>query len=651
MGGKRGKPTGLPAMHIAPVLLPEFGLDVSWAMCRNPMCAHFGIPFEGTIPAGRRHASDEHYHVRVNPGARGRLVGVIECRNCGQSSQLASDRAIRPIARYFLSLSLPFADCPKVACENHGKNLFETWGPEKRKRPYRRLDAQTARCRACQASFTLGTPRAVQTIPHKAERAKLTEEKERRRAHKAKIRQVRGFWKSIVDGVRSQRKVSGTLDIEEELPPATYYTYLENLGARLHGYHAFRSARLLRADVANRHKPLRLYTDIVEASLKADRAERRHALLPFIVTTTLIKRTVYVLAAHPFFVPQAYCPDEHQLRTDHRRLDFDTDWGAFHHEAASDPTLSTNASIEAVPDLGRGGYFVKSPYAEVAHFLVVQKLLARFGTIHNTMDGSKPLYTAALVAYRERILASRPGADAPDDGREHRKPKAEIVVFQHKKDARNKRETFTERPAGEKTKQQALSRAWKQAEARFREREDPEDLLKRRTRRKDPRVRAKLFRTAFKGAYSEVGKWAWLHYPPPSVNYRHPRTLWLTRMPGKTFARQGKALLGPATLQPVDSIHGSMRSRVLSMGRPRTTSSGRGYLASYALPSVVLAELAIYLLLRNYALRRKTVQTRIPAETMGLVTPGAAEPDILDIAWDFRLSFSHAKRISQWLRR
>ena len=163
-------------------------------------------------------------------------------------------------------------------------------------------------------------------------------------------------------------------------------------------------------------------------------------------------------------------------------------------------------------------------------------------------------------------------------------------------------------------------------------------------------MRASLFRRAFKGGYSEVGKWAWLEFPPPSIAYRDPRTLWLTRMPGKTFSRQGKVLLMQATLQPVDSIFNSMRARVLSMKRPGTTASGRGYRESYALPKVVMAELAVYLLLRNYALRRKTEQKIVPAEAMGLVTPGAALPNALDIAWEYRLSITHAKRISGWLR-
>ena len=122
-------------IEIAPVWLPEFGLSVSWAMCRNPMCANFGAHFEGEIPVGRKQTSDERYYVRVIPGARGRPTGVIQCRYCGQSAQLASNRAIRPVARYFLSLSLPFADCPNRDCQNHGVNLFEHWVKEAGQRP------------------------------------------------------------------------------------------------------------------------------------------------------------------------------------------------------------------------------------------------------------------------------------------------------------------------------------------------------------------------------------------------------------------------------------------------------------------------------------------------------------------------------------
>ena len=65
-----------------------------------------------------------------------------------------------------------------------------------------------------------------------------------------------------------------------------------------------------------------------------------------------------------------------------------------------------------------------------------------------------------------------------------------------------------------------------------------------------------------------------------------------------------------------------------------------------------MAEMAIYLVFRNYGLRRKTRQTRVPAEAMGLLTPLAAEKattlDLLEIAWKFRLGITHAKRITRW---
>ncbi len=31
------------------VHLPEFGIDLNSAMCRNPMCRNFGVPFEGVM--------------------------------------------------------------------------------------------------------------------------------------------------------------------------------------------------------------------------------------------------------------------------------------------------------------------------------------------------------------------------------------------------------------------------------------------------------------------------------------------------------------------------------------------------------------------------------------------------------------------------
>lgn len=114
-------------IEIGPVHLPEFDLDVNWAACRNPMCRNFGIDFRGTIPPDRTQVKNDLYQVRVKLGLSMHqdLVGEITCLHCKQSAQLASNHAIRQIARYYLSLSLPFADCATPGCSNHGVNLFE----------------------------------------------------------------------------------------------------------------------------------------------------------------------------------------------------------------------------------------------------------------------------------------------------------------------------------------------------------------------------------------------------------------------------------------------------------------------------------------------------------------------------------------------
>ena len=119
-------------------------------------------------------------------------------------------------------------------------------------------------------------------------------------------------------------------------------------------------------------------------------------------------------------------------------------------------------------------------------------------------------------------------------------------------------------------------------------------------------ARRTVHRKAFTGGYSKYGGWAWLAFPPDSAMYRTPRTLWLTRMPGKRFSRYGRGLLMEAWLQPVDSVLNSIRARVRGAHRPLTRAIGRGFAQNYMLPQIVQNEMTIYLLGRNYSLRRKT---------------------------------------------
>ena len=106
------------------------------------------------------------------------------------------------------------------------------------------------------------------------------------------------------------------------------------------------------------------------------------------------------------------------------------------------------------------------------------------------------------------------------------------------------------------------------------------------------------------GAFSD-GEWAWMRYPAPIGKQKEWRTLWLTRMPTKTFA-DAEELLLYATLQPVDTVMGAIRDRVLSYARPiNRAAQGRSFRKNYTNPQTAMAESSIHLLGRNYALMSK----------------------------------------------
>ena len=691
--------------------LPEFGLDVNWAMCRNPMCANFGVHFEGEIPADRKQTSDERYTVRTVRGALKEDTGEIQCRDCGQSSRLHSNRAIRAIARHFLSLSLPYADCPDPECASHGVNLFEHWTKRGsgEKRFYRRDWAYGAKCSHCGTLIRLGTPLGVKNdreakFDSSPKEETREEKKKRLAAERQNRREVRGAWKTILEGVRTQRTVTNTIEVSG-MGTGNYYRYLARIDRRLRDYHAFRNAGLLQPDIARRierrmktrvdalkdeikglkargvkkrkrkkieaqksgevselearigkigrKEPIFVYTDVLEVSIKAFRPDRRYQLMSVVASAILADNTVFALAAHPCFLPEHLCPSREAARPDRERLDFEAEWSCLWHPHRDYPALSTEKRQEKIPQYGLNGYFIRSPYAELAHFLVVQKMLSRFENVYFYTDAAKDLFSAGLIALRGRILAGgRQDPPARRRGRPRKRPgKAEIVLFQHDKKKYTKTNAqILQQPDWDKSEwgEDALGKAWEASEKQFDELEVPDDLLKESVAKGDPRVRALLFKLAFRGANFKGGQWAWLPYPPPSPAYRECRSLWLTRMPDKTFEEHGKPALLKSTLQPVDSLFNSIRARTSALGRPVLRAAGRGYRASYVLPRVVLQELTVYLLSRNYMLRRKTTQKTIPAQAMGLVTEGAADLDMLEAAWDFRLGIAHAEKMSRW---
>ena len=356
-------------MKVEPLALPEFGVEVNWAMCRNPMCPNFGRDLAVEIPKGRKQASDRWHTFRTTKLKDGQRVGEIECQIRGQSSRLPSNRALRPIARYFLSLSLPFADCPKEHCRNHGINVFENWADTGSGMPrfYRRQrDSKTVRCCACGTAFSLGT--ALPVGPRLKER-------------RTKRRQMKKRWKEVVEGVVASRSVTDTFE-RLGIPMDSYYRDLRRIGRRLWDYHSWRNSGLLHPDVARHDEPVWVYSDVMDISLRAQREERRYYIFKVIVSVLLADRKIFVLAAHPFFLPKRHCPGD-ETRPDQDRFEFEREWTCVKHPGWKVAPRQSGADRMAdVGELGRDGYFIRSPYAETAHFLVVQKMLSRFQVLH-----------------------------------------------------------------------------------------------------------------------------------------------------------------------------------------------------------------------------------------------------------------------------
>ena len=207
---------------------------------------------------------------------------------------------------------------------------------------------------------------------------------------------------------------------------------------------------------------------------------------------------------------------------------------------------------------------------------------------------------------------------------------------------------------GSEERRRALHEVWEKTEAKVQEKfdEHSSDGSANKDDADPARPAAQAFKQAMLGAFSD-GEWAWMRYPAPIGKQKEWRTLWLTRMPTKTFA-DAEELLLYATLQPVDTVMGAIRDRVLSYARPiNRASQGRSFRKNYSNPQMAVAESSIHLLGRNYALMSEEAKT-IPAQELRLFTdrpPFASVKHIAPVVEKFRLGLSHAEKISRWRRR
>ena len=375
-----------------PLELPEFGVSVSWAMCRNTMCPNFGVHFAGAASPGETRIADDRYTINT-------ATGSFRCGHCRREFNLKSNLAIRKMARHFLSLSLPFATCPNSDCENFAHNAFEHH-PHTRKvrgRRYAPHGPNRMRCAWCKdkvRTFYLGEALRIR---------KIREAEDQSRAVKKRLR-------DIIRGAMYYRSISMIVE-DVEVSEDTYYSQLKSAGARLRDYLAWRNAHLLRDEFAKTDEPVRVYTDTQVISLtrygKGSRFTKLH--VPVSVIDLPNDETYYIVAAHAGFLPKRLCQynlpklaQEIAGRRPHT-----SPWDCARHPLALDPSLSTEEQMEDLADVGRHGWFLVSPYMELAHFLTVRKMLSRFPKVYHYMDAHPHQSAAALTALAQDIRSGR----------------------------------------------------------------------------------------------------------------------------------------------------------------------------------------------------------------------------------------------------
>ena len=366
-----------------------------------------------------------------------------------------------PIARHYLSLSLPFADCPNEECGNHGRNVFEHYfdkGPEKRSlsRYNPTATAQRVICRSCRSTLYLGEPlRLTVNLLLKRSLKTILEQVMSESAPSITIKRLRKLKSKMTENAPDDSKKP------KKAPrrPDAYYNQLRSIGNRLRDYHSWRNARLLDPDLkTDRETPVRVYTDVMKVSMVRYGDGPRHQFLDLIVSVLATAPSPYILAIHPTFIPEKKSIDVMDIlaRAKPMKVDYTDEWAGLQHPGQVDIGNVREALRDGQPDISRGGYFMHTIYAAAAHFLTVQKLLARFDKVYYYMDAAKDLHPAALSALIEPIRAGN----------------VEIALFQYKKEKKkDKKSKSAESFRGytREEKQARLTTAYRDMDVRFRE--------------------------------------------------------------------------------------------------------------------------------------------------------------------------------------
>lgn len=374
-------------------------LDVNF--CYNTMCSHFGLSHSEANKQGKP------YGIR----RKGNLLNLI-CTECGLNRRIYNNHAVDAMFLHVLKNHLPHQYCKLDYCHNYRYNLYEyyeefyepvTPPPEQPEgfENYKYL----VKCTSCDRRFAAGTPWRI----HDKRDRQTRSGKVPRRPFPVST-QV--FMKLACNGIGPSAMIELT-----ECNPGDYYALLHNLaqvcnemsGRHLMELQSGRYSHLVNS--AANDNTIRLYTDMMEISILTDDRDSRIHRLPCLITVTDFRASFFTLAVTPMFMPMSLPRD--QMKAFRTRLRRESLYLESHRphahllsdEVATDSDLRPGSRKYTYPMLGLGGYFVRSSYGALAHFLTLRKMLSRIDRVIHYVDNESPLEMAAVTAFADKIQA------------------------------------------------------------------------------------------------------------------------------------------------------------------------------------------------------------------------------------------------------
>ena len=647
-----------------PIPFPEIGPNVTFNanFCRNPMCPNFG-------PAPDAETCAARYTVKaVEDRPRDRTY---ECNFCRMSWPLLSNRSLRAAHAWFKRQSVPFAACSTPGCVNEGVNVFEY---SRRYRKDSKAKPHLARCR-CPGRPTVPLGEIIDLRGIRAEVASRLEEVFR-------SARDRGGLRDKIDNLLAYRDYA--------IRRSRYLRTLKRLAPRLRDFHSYCNTGLMAQDYlaqldrlfgeesggekpdALRGSPFNgvatLRTDAASISLgkrkksnrsrAEDRDHDRHHLLQVQMTALRIDRshvtdekrgsTHFLLAAHPFVVfrkkkkkGKAVPEDDDpgKMFEDAARPVADRQYDHLFHEGTDhgrDAHLKGQQSYMAA-----GGLFMRPDYAELAHFMVVRDLTARFRRVTLCMDGDRTAYANATAAFAEDLRTVCHHGDM-----ECRR--VEIAVLQAQGRSGKGGVSREEQDRICDLENERVVREWDDRLAARLEEAGAADLGEADRRLLVVKAKVELFEQVTIGGWAADATWGWRKRPTQRGN-RLLAVLWLSQGPDRDGPPNAiiDEFLRRASLQSVDTAIKGLRDTFSSGRRPESRAGGGiTYYRSSRDAEVAACQIWLYGFFSNY-LRFRIEPRKQRAGLLGLLR--GEDRKRFDIAGllEFQLNWDHAIEITE----